>query len=105
MCTPTKTLIFAETKNYMADKENHNMLAEMPDGVVKKEYIRLLEELINRRYKKRLSQQDLANLSGLYKSYINRLEKGVVLISLPKLLAMCDALDLDIQLKPRKKEK
>lgn len=81
------------------------MLAEMPDGVVKKEYVRLLEELINRRYKKRLSQQDLANLSGLYKSYINRLEKGVVLISLPKLLAMCDALDLDIQLKPRKKEK
>lgn len=81
------------------------MLAEMPDGVVKKKYIKLLDELINRRYKKKLSQQDLANLSGLYKSYINRLEKGVVLISLPKLLAMCDALDLDIQLKPRKKEK
>lgn len=81
------------------------MLAEMPDGVVKKKYIKLLDELINRRYKKKLSQQDLANLSGLYKSYINRLEKGVVLISLPKLLAMCDALDLDIQLKPRKKGK
>lgn len=48
------------------------------------------------RHKKNLSQEELADLSNLHRTYISAVERGVKNISIDNMEKLAKALDLDI---------
>lgn len=63
------------------------------------ELIRLVAE---RRKDLRLSLGRMAEETQIYKSYLHRLEKGTISMSLKKLLVLCEILGLEVTIKPKK---
>lgn len=58
----------------------------------------LIPPLIKRiRLEKKYSQEDLANLSGLDRTYISGIERGVRNLTIKSLSTLLQALDLDVE--------
>jgi predicted transcriptional regulator len=66
---------------------------------------KLIRSLIKRRNELRLSQVQLASIIGKQQSAISRLERGTGSISMGTLFSVADALDLDVDIIPRKRVK
>jgi len=62
---------------------------------------KLIRTLIRRRNELRLSQVQLANIIGAQQPAISRLENGGNNTTLSTLFKVADALDLDVDVKPR----
>lgn len=62
---------------------------------------RLIRTLIRRRNELRLSQVQLANIIGMQQPAIARLENGGGNITISTLFKVADALNLDVEFKPR----
>ena len=62
---------------------------------------RLIRALIRRRNELRLSQVQLANLIGMQQPAISRLENGAGKTTISTLFKVTDALDLNVELRPR----
>lgn len=58
--------------------------------------------LINRRRERGLTQAELAQLAGVSREMVVRFENGSHDIGLRRLLRLCDALDLELTLRPGK---
>lgn len=61
----------------------------------------IIEKLIKTRKNQLMSQNDLANKTGLKQSAIARIEKGVNSPQLSTIIELVDALDLEIKLIPQ----
>jgi len=79
----------------------------LKDPEVRKEYealkpkYKLIRTLIRRRNELRLSQVQLANIIGTQQPAISRLENGGRNTTISTLFRVADALDLDVEFKPR----
>ena len=61
----------------------------------------LIRALIRRRNELHLSQTELANIIGMQQPAISRLEHGVSDTNISTLLKVVDALNLDMELRPK----
>jgi len=79
----------------------------LKDSEVRREYealkpkYKLIRTLIRRRNELRLSQVQLANIIGMQQPAISRLENGGRNTTISTLFKVADALDLDVEFKPR----
>ncbi len=86
-------------KNFKAELlKNKNIRREY--GALEPKYA-LIQAIITRRNELSISQRQLAKLSGMKQPAICRLERGDNNITIGSLVKVAEALDMDIQLKPR----
>ncbi|WP_029333028.1 helix-turn-helix domain-containing protein [Exiguobacterium oxidotolerans] len=64
--------------------------------------IDLVVEVVKRRKEKRLSQRDLAELTGLKQSSIARIERDIVMPKLNTFIKIATALELELELVSKK---
>lgn len=69
---------------------------------MKHEIEHIVEEIKRARARKSLSQRELSERSGIPQAQISKIENGTVDLRLSSLVAMARALELDVQLVPRK---
>lgn len=63
------------------------------------------EHIRRRRKRLRLTQQDVAELVGVNRRLVSEVERGSARVTLQNLLAICDAVGLDLSLRPRYPER
>ena len=93
------------------EKTNYDKHFEelMKDPEFRREYealepkYKLISALIGRRNELRLSQTQVARMIGMQQPAVSRLEGGGLNTTLGTLFKVADALDLDVELKPRSK--
>lgn len=71
---------------------------------IKKKQFEIFEILLEARFQKRLTQQDVASIAGLNINTVSRLEANKYSPKVETLLQICEALDLQIIIK-KKNEK
>lgn len=62
--------------------------------------IELIQRLVVQRKNKKLSQRDLAELTGLKQSSIARIERDIVMPRLDTFIKIANALDLELKITP-----
>lgn len=58
-------------------------------------------EIRRRRRRLRLTQQDAADLAGVNRRLVSEVERGRAAVTLHRLIAICDAVGLDLACRPR----
>jgi len=89
----TKLIPWEDARKEMFTNEQ---LKELDMKAEKKIAIRMLKEL---RSKKKLTQEDLAIISGVPRTTISRIETGKRNISIDKLIMIANALDRDLEIR------
>ncbi len=89
----TKSIPWEDARKEMFTNEQ---LKELDMKAEKKIAIRMLKEL---RSKKKLTQEDLAIISGVPRTTISRIETGKRNISIDKLILIANALDRDLEIR------
>jgi len=89
----TKLIPWEDARKEMFTNEQ---LKELDMKADKKIAIRMLKEL---RSKKKLTQEDLAIISGVPRTTISRIETGKRNISIDKLILIANALDRDLEIR------
>ena len=89
----TKLIPWEDARKEMFTNEQ---LKELHMKAEKKIAIRMLKEL---RSKKKLTQEDLAIISGVPRTTISRIETGKRNISIDKLILIANALDRDLEIR------
>jgi len=89
----TKLIPWEDARKEMFTNEQ---LKELDMKAEKKIAIRMLKEL---RSKKKLTQEDLAIISGIPRTTISRIETGKRNISIDKLIMIANALDRDLEIR------
>ncbi|HNW23466.1 MAG TPA: helix-turn-helix transcriptional regulator [Candidatus Dojkabacteria bacterium] len=89
----TKLIPWEDARKEMFTNEQ---LKELDMKAEKKIAIRMLKEL---RSKKKLTQEDLAIISGVPRTTISRIETGKRNISIDKLILIANALDRDLEIR------
>ena len=69
----------------------------MYNGSEKDFLIQLASRIKERRKKKKLTQEELARLTGLHRTYIGQLESGQKNISMGVLLKVANALEVSVE--------
>lgn len=65
------------------------------------ERLRMGERIATLRKEKGMTQQDLADVTGLLRNHISRIEQGRYSVGFDTLQSIADALDADIRIVPR----
>lgn len=58
-------------------------------------------EIRRRRRRLRLTQQDTADLAGVNRRLVSEVERGRAAVTLRRLIAICDAVGLELACRPR----
>lgn len=58
-------------------------------------------EIRHRRQRLRLTQQDTADLAGVNRRLVSEVERGRAAVTLRRLIAICDAVGLELACRPR----
>lgn len=58
-------------------------------------------EIRRRRRRLRLTQQDVADLAGVNRRLVSEVERGRAAVTLRRLIAICEAVGLDLACRPR----
>ena len=87
---------FRDFKNELLKKPNIRRHYE----ALKPQYA-IIQSIIARRNELSISQRELAKLVGMHQPAICRLERGDSNIKIGTLFKVADALDLDVEFKPR----
>lgn len=62
-------------------------------------------EIRRQRQRLRLTQEDAADLAGVNRRLISEAERGLASVSLRNLIAVCDAVGLELACRPRRPER
>ena len=62
----------------------------------------IIQRITEERKKQKLSQDELSEMTGIARSYISRIEAGVVDVSMSRVERLLDALGLELTLKKKR---